>query len=575
MPIVVPCPTCNSRLNAPDAAAGRKVKCPKCQTFFQIPTASAPEGEIAVVVEQSESVFDFHAPSLPPVKPASREIPAPPPVKKAIARPTPPPAPAPESSEPVSTEPASSFAFGDDPAPVKKKAHPSRSEERREVEPVAPVQRAERPAPAPANDFVFGADSDTEEQRPAKSRSREERQPKSRSREERLPPRVRVEEEEPVRRSARSRDDEEEEPVRRVARSRLRDEEEEEAVRKPNKSRSREEKLPAPAAYNPFDNTGETIPSSTSTPVEHNPFAEAAAPSVAAPEVLDLDDDDEPQQSPRAKGRRRPADEEDGDDPRPRRRKKPAAKKGLPAGLLIGGGIGLLLLLVGAGIGGYYLFAGGAKDTKSSAATSKSDTADKGKGGEGDKGKDGEKAGKGGGGNEPKAKGGSASITKAAIPKGWMEFKSEDGLFKMYAPGEMEVLTKDKRGFTYVYAASTPDRQSDCVVTVLKLTPDLPPGTADNFINSLSERDIVLSKSESRMAGRNATEIILEMSNNDNPPGKGKMKKDKTKAKQKSIIRYIKTEQYVFAVLYANDAPDSLPAADLMNGLYDNIELLK
>lgn len=46
MPIAVLCPGCNSRLNAPDTAAGKTVKCPKCQAAMVIPAPDAePEVE--------------------------------------------------------------------------------------------------------------------------------------------------------------------------------------------------------------------------------------------------------------------------------------------------------------------------------------------------------------------------------------------------------------------------------------------------------------------------------------------------------------------------------------------------
>ncbi len=56
MPIPVQCPGCSAKLNAPDAAAGKKVKCPKCGAAITIP-APAPAFE---VVEEPE------APAEPP-----------------------------------------------------------------------------------------------------------------------------------------------------------------------------------------------------------------------------------------------------------------------------------------------------------------------------------------------------------------------------------------------------------------------------------------------------------------------------------------------------------------------------
>src|SRR5262245_54945349 len=46
MPLLVECPSCSSRMNAPDKLAGKTVKCPKCQSAFSLP---APESEFEVV----------------------------------------------------------------------------------------------------------------------------------------------------------------------------------------------------------------------------------------------------------------------------------------------------------------------------------------------------------------------------------------------------------------------------------------------------------------------------------------------------------------------------------------------
>ena len=45
MSISVLCPSCNSKLNAPDSAAGKRVKCPKCQVLMELP-APEPEYEL-------------------------------------------------------------------------------------------------------------------------------------------------------------------------------------------------------------------------------------------------------------------------------------------------------------------------------------------------------------------------------------------------------------------------------------------------------------------------------------------------------------------------------------------------
>lgn len=45
MPIAVQCPGCNAKLNAPDAAAGKRLKCPKCAGTITVP-APAPSFEV-------------------------------------------------------------------------------------------------------------------------------------------------------------------------------------------------------------------------------------------------------------------------------------------------------------------------------------------------------------------------------------------------------------------------------------------------------------------------------------------------------------------------------------------------
>ena len=46
MPISVLCPSCNSKLNAPDSAAGKRVKCPKCQVLMELPAAEPDYEEL-------------------------------------------------------------------------------------------------------------------------------------------------------------------------------------------------------------------------------------------------------------------------------------------------------------------------------------------------------------------------------------------------------------------------------------------------------------------------------------------------------------------------------------------------
>jgi hypothetical protein len=48
MPIAIVCPGCSAKLNAPDSAAGKKIKCPKCQAVCSVP---APAAQFEVVEE--------------------------------------------------------------------------------------------------------------------------------------------------------------------------------------------------------------------------------------------------------------------------------------------------------------------------------------------------------------------------------------------------------------------------------------------------------------------------------------------------------------------------------------------
>jgi hypothetical protein len=91
MPIPVLCPGCSVRLNAPDAAAGKNVKCPKCQTLMTIPAADGMDLDDA-----------------PPSKPTPKRPPAPPPksapVRSAAGPARPPAAPPPRKPAPVKTD---------------------------------------------------------------------------------------------------------------------------------------------------------------------------------------------------------------------------------------------------------------------------------------------------------------------------------------------------------------------------------------------------------------------------------------------------------------------------------------
>ncbi|CAN5607369.1 hypothetical protein BH11PLA2_BH11PLA2_06510 [soil metagenome] len=69
MPITVSCPGCQGKLNAPDTAAGKRVKCPKCATVMQIP---ALESEFEVVDDADNG---FEVVDETPVKPKAKAAP--------------------------------------------------------------------------------------------------------------------------------------------------------------------------------------------------------------------------------------------------------------------------------------------------------------------------------------------------------------------------------------------------------------------------------------------------------------------------------------------------------------------
>lgn len=54
MPISISCPNCSKRINAPDNAAGRQVRCPACQTPFVVPHMALPSA-VSVAVATAAS----------------------------------------------------------------------------------------------------------------------------------------------------------------------------------------------------------------------------------------------------------------------------------------------------------------------------------------------------------------------------------------------------------------------------------------------------------------------------------------------------------------------------------------
>lgn len=72
MPIPVLCPGCNVRLNAPDTAAGKNVKCPKCATLMTIPAAS-DDDDFEVVDEPPKKKASSPGSTRQPLLPATKK----------------------------------------------------------------------------------------------------------------------------------------------------------------------------------------------------------------------------------------------------------------------------------------------------------------------------------------------------------------------------------------------------------------------------------------------------------------------------------------------------------------------
>lgn len=144
MPITLGCTACGKRFRARDESAGKKVKCPYCQTPVVVPTAD----------EASVAPAPAEAPPAPVSRPASRVEPPPSPkvapaADWGTAPPEPPPAPPPRAP----SRAPSRAALPDAPLPV-----------------LPPPSRpgAEKPRPAPAKS-PLAADEKTVEQRLAKA----------------------------------------------------------------------------------------------------------------------------------------------------------------------------------------------------------------------------------------------------------------------------------------------------------------------------------------------------------------------------------------------------------------------
>ncbi len=197
MPIKVTCQKCAGVLNAPDSAAGKKGKCPKCGNLMDIPagvpgskpgspTPIAPAVKPAPKPAAEANPFDFFGDS--PAEPAAAESAAPTPEAAKPSKPAPPSKPAAKASPakpaPVSKptpSPAPSaggsdnpfaFDFGDPvpaPAPVEPAKPAGKSPEKPVAKPaekpaakaVSVAKTTPPPAPSPiGSDNPFAFDSD-------------------------------------------------------------------------------------------------------------------------------------------------------------------------------------------------------------------------------------------------------------------------------------------------------------------------------------------------------------------------------------------------------------------------------
>ena len=76
MPIPVTCDGCGARFKAPDAAAGKKGKCPKCGARIVVPAPAAPA---AVGIAMEQDMYDLAGGDPPPMPAPSPLPPTPPP----------------------------------------------------------------------------------------------------------------------------------------------------------------------------------------------------------------------------------------------------------------------------------------------------------------------------------------------------------------------------------------------------------------------------------------------------------------------------------------------------------------
>src|SRR5262245_16698671 len=90
------CTSCNRKLNVPDRAVGKKVRCPACKTVFRVPVSVAPAPVVQALEDarptpaRAAVVKPLARPAGPPPEDELEEV-SPQPVHRPAARPPAPP----------------------------------------------------------------------------------------------------------------------------------------------------------------------------------------------------------------------------------------------------------------------------------------------------------------------------------------------------------------------------------------------------------------------------------------------------------------------------------------------------
>jgi hypothetical protein len=239
----------------------------------------------------------------------------------------------------------------------------------------------------------------------------------------------------------------------------------------------------------------------------------------------DDDDDDDDDDRPRSKRRR----DDDDDDDRPRKKKK-KKQQGMGAGLIVAIALGGILVLGGVGYGVYAL------------VSKKSDSA-------------------GGGGG-----GGSGGGPKAAVPTGWVEYRSDKDKFRAYFPSlPQEVSAGGAPGAKgmNMYIVEPRGQQVVAMVIVIQLNP----GTSQQQRDALAAKfNQGAAKGGARMgAATDTTWMGLPAKQSVVTEGGGR---------GGGVMRFASTDATIYIALIGTESGGRL-SADLENGFFDNFELIK